>query len=103
MTILAERDSMERSLKSERLFSLKDYNNIKFTDEITNIPERVCLNAELMGELSYLQMIGFELSVRKYAELMKLSGTYDLEVILKYLEDERNQTLGKIKDLLKST
>jgi hypothetical protein len=94
---------MERSLRSERLYSLKDYNNIKFTDEITGIPERVCLNPELMGELSYLQMIGFELAVRKYAELMKLSGSYELEVIMKYLEEERTQTLEKIKEIFTET
>jgi hypothetical protein len=94
---------MERSLRSERLYSLKDYNNIKFTDEISSIPEKVCLNPDLMGELSYLQMIGFELGIRKYAELMKLSQTYDLEVILKYLEEERTQTLAKIKEIFTQT
>ena len=92
---------MERNLKTERLYNLGDYSNITFSDEINSIPERVLLNSELMGELQYLQMIGFELSLRKYKELMVLAKTYDVEVVLKFLEEERNQTLDKIRDLLK--
>jgi hypothetical protein len=91
---------MERSLKTERLYNLGDYSNITFSDEISSIPERVTLNPELMGELQYLQMIGFELSLRKYKELMVLAKTYDVEVILKFLEEERNETLDKIKSIL---
>jgi len=91
---------MQRTVRTERLYPLAEYANIKFVDEFTDIPERVCLNENLMGELQYLQMIGFELSLRKYKELMTLAKTYDVEVILKFLEEERNETLDKIKEIL---
>jgi hypothetical protein len=94
---------MERNLKYERLFPLGQYVNAKFIDEIIGIPEKVCLNQNLINELRYLQMVDVELAYRTYLKLSEKAHTLDLEELaksLEFLETERKETLVKIETIL---
>lgn len=87
---------MNRSIKVERLYSLGDYKNIKFIDEITDLPEDIATDEEMVGKLSYLQLVGIEKSFYRYYELAKKVKTLNPEEILGFLEEERESILGQL-------
>jgi hypothetical protein len=91
---------MNRTLKTERLYPLGDYKNIKFVDEVVDIPEKVCLDENLMSHLRYLQMIDMEMTFRQYLRLIEKVGTVHLEEAVKILENEHTVTLKEIKTIL---
>jgi hypothetical protein len=87
---------MNRSLKSERLYPLGNYTNIKFVDEINNLPEGATFNEEILNKIRYLQMIDFELAYRTYIRLYEKVQTLKIEEAVKLLEEEKTQTLQEI-------
>jgi hypothetical protein len=80
---------MNRNLKVRRIYNLGDYNNIEFTEEITDIPEKFVLNEEVMSKFRQLLMLNIDSGYIKYTELLKLTDEERLEL--------RNQTLEFIK------
>jgi hypothetical protein len=91
-----------RSLKVERLYSLGDYKNIKFCDEVIDLPEKVQFNEPLLDKIRYLQLITVEKSMRTYKDLVRNIGTLKEEEILAYLDEQRENTLDEIKNLLQN-
>lgn len=94
---------MNRSIKYERLFPMGQYVNVKFSDEITDLPEAVCLNEDLMGKIRYLQMVDVEISYRVYLKLYEKAKTLDLEELAKsmeFLETEKQETIRTIETIL---
>lgn len=93
---------MKRSLKLERLFPLGDYKNIKFTDEVIDIPEDIVLNESLMAKIRYLQMVDIEIAFREYISLMQRVSTFKTEELAKaveFLKQEQISTIKTIEDL----
>lgn len=94
---------MNRSLAVERVFPLGEFRNIKFHDEINDIPEKVCLNEEVMAKIRYLQMVDVEIAYRDYLRLMEKANTVKTEELAKaieFLETERNSVLEEINEML---
>lgn len=90
---------MDRKLYVERLYSLGDFKNIKFSDEITGIPDEISNNQEAMKLLHYLQLIEIEFSFSRYVVLEnKFYGPQKmpLDSILEYLENERTATFESL-------
>lgn len=94
---------MNRNLRTERLFSLGDFKNIKFCDEITEIPQELILNKEAMSHLYFYQLLQIEQAFIKYMklsdELIRL-GQY--EKMLEYIEELREQNFKDILESLKN-
>lgn len=82
---------MEKKISTERLYSLGDYKNIKFSDEITGVPDTIFNNPDASKLLRYLQLLEIEYSYSRYRLLEeKLYGQkLSLEEILETLENER--------------
>lgn len=93
---------MEKKISTERLYSLGDYKNIKFSDEITGVPEEVFNNPEASKLLRYLQLLEIEYSYSRYTLLAeKLYGQkFSLEVILETLEKERSIVFEELAKVL---
>lgn len=103
-TLIESRKPITRSLKYERLYPLGQYVNMKFTDEINDLPEELVLNEELVSKLRYLQMVDAEVAYRVYLKLYEKSKTLDVEELaktLEFLEGERLTTIEIIKPILK--
>ncbi len=92
---------MNRTLKTERLYPLGDFKNVKFVDEMIDIPEKVCMDENLMSKLRYLQMIDMELAYRQYLDLLKKVGTTQLEEAMRILLNEHTTTLQEIEKTIK--
>ena len=71
---------MERNLKVRRIFNLGDYNNIEFTEEIVDIPEKFVLNKEVMQKLRRLLMLNIESTYAEYLKINKMSDDSKLEL-----------------------
>jgi len=94
---------MNRSIRYERLFPMGQYVNVKFVDEVNDLPEALCLNEELMNKIRYLQMVDVEIAYRIYLKLYEKSKTLDLEELAKsmeFLEVEKETTINGIKAIL---
>jgi hypothetical protein len=93
-------DDISRDLKIERTYSLGDYKNIKFTDEINNLPERFITNPKALDTVRYLQFIQTELNFRRYINLAKNFNALTEDEAIEELEKLREITINDIKTLL---
>lgn len=80
----------------ERLYSLGDYQNIKVSNTITQIPEAVSMDKEASKLLHVLQIIDVEYAYRVYVSLVKNLKGMSLEDSLQFLEAERTQTFQEL-------
>jgi len=88
---------MQRTLYAERLYSLGDFKNIKFSSAITDIPEEVARNEKVIG-LMYMNMyLSIEISYRHYYELIDSMITSKVKDVIEHLELERTQTMQELK------
>jgi hypothetical protein len=93
---------MNKSVLAERIFSLGDYQNIKFSDTITEIPEVVITNPDSMRLLRYLQLVDIEWSYLSYMQLRTKRPQGTLEEALEYVEKERTITFEKLLESLQN-
>lgn len=97
---------MNKSLSVERIFSLGDYQNIKFTDTVTEIPQEVALNPEAVRLIKYLQLVDIEWAYVNYMNLRKNSPRIvkpeDVEGALEFIEAERVRTFENLLSALKN-
>ena len=99
------REPMHRTLKTERIYNIGNYQNITFGDEFKNIPEEVMLNEDLMLNIRYLQFISMERAFRKYMQLYAKVKTFSVEQYaeaMTVLENEQESVTKAIKELFYS-
>lgn len=93
---------MERKISVERLYSLEQYQNIKFTSELNNIPESVALNEEAMDMLYYLQMLSCDIAYKKYMDIREYIAK-NKPSVLEFFEEEHKKAndavLKKLEEL----
>lgn len=98
---------MERNLKVERLYFLGDYKNIKFANELLNIPDEVATNVRLTELLFTSQFIACEIAYRNYVNMLEeMNEKYgmvrdgkkvvDPEAVLEFLNEQRTKNLQDI-------
>ncbi len=97
---MEEHELLSRTLKVERLYSLGDYKNIKFTSELYNIPKEFAFNNDIMTRINYVLLLDVEANFRKYVELASKLNTLKVEEMMQFLEEERINTLDEIRKLL---
>lgn len=96
---------MNKTLSAERIYSLGDYQNIKFTDTITEIPEALALNPDALKKIRYLQIVDMEWSFINYMNLRyrqpKIGSALEtIEVALEFIEEERTRTFQQLLDAI---
>ena len=98
--------TMNKVISLERIYSLGDYQNIKFTDTISEIPDAVASNPDAIKLLRYLQLVDIEWGYLSYMRLRlsepKLGNSESVETALSFIENERTITfenlLNSIRD-----
>ncbi len=98
---------MEQKLAVERIYKLGDYQNIKITSELTEIPQQVFLNEQAQKQLQYLLLVDVEQSYVKYHQIVReayqtRSIEESLTFALQYLEQEKTQTFNQLSEILKT-
>lgn len=88
---------MERNLSVERLYTLGDFQNIKFTNTITGIPSELANNDNVVA-LLFLQA-GLSCDIA-YSEYMKRREALKGDVVkdkLAHMKQEREDTFTELK------
>ena len=91
---------MNREIGVKRLYSLGDYKNITFDDLITEVPEELIFDVELVGQIKYLQLLSVEVAFRKYLQIMEDIPLNAEDRGVVELEKIRQDTIKSIKTLL---
>lgn len=93
---------MQSSLKTERLYSLSDYNNVKFSQEVTEIPERILLNERAIGLLYSLMILEMEKAHKNYILIYKSypASLEQIEQTASIIEEARTKTFKELLEEL---
>lgn len=94
---------MERKLLVERLYTLGDYQNIKFTSEISGIPDEHVLNNDVAQLLYFGQFVDCDIAYHKYVELRRSLAENKTKSVLSQLEEAREETKMKLSELIPTT
>jgi len=96
---------MNKGISVERTFQFVQYEPLKFTDTITEIPDIVASNPEAMKLLRYLQLVDVEWSYLTYLELRlaepKLLTADAVKEAKEYMEAERTVTFENLLKTIK--
>ena len=91
---------MNREIGVKRLYSLGDYKNITFDDIVTEVPQELIFDVELVGQIKYLQLLSVEVAFRKYLKIMEDIPLNAEDRGVEELEKIRQDTVKSIKSLL---
>lgn len=81
---------MNKTISVERLYSLGDYQNIKFKSEISNIGEEVLQDPIKVSALELLIIIDMEKNYRTYIDIVsKTPPVMDNDLAMRELENMR--------------
>ena len=86
---------MDKNVAVERLYSLGNYQNIKFVSvvgKMEGIPSNIASNPDAMAMLWYLQLLEIEEARHNYDLLSRKINDTPHEDISAMLEEERTQT-----------
>ena len=95
---------MNKTISVERIFALAQYENLKVTDTITDIPDEVALNQNAMQLLRNLQLIDMEGTYLHYVHLRSEEPKLSVEGIdtaVSFIEEGRAVTFEKLLEALK--
>ena len=93
---------MPRELRMERLHYLGDYRNLKFIDVISELPDKIAFNGELISALRWLQLMQSEKTYYRYAVLANESKDKSAEECLALVTEIHEETLLGLKELFKN-
>jgi hypothetical protein len=91
---------MNKSITTERTWQLVQFEPLRVSDVITDIPEQVASNPEAMKLLRYLQLVDIEWTYVQYAKLRakmpRLTSVESIDSANEYLEEERRNTFENL-------
>jgi nucleotide-binding universal stress UspA family protein len=88
---------MERNLKIRRLYAPKQYESFEVTDEFTNIPEELALNAEAMRLLTELLLLKVESGWQKHLQMRQNTHDMSPEEIIALAEADQADLYNALK------
>ena len=91
---------MNKTLSVERLYTLGDYKNIKLGDIITDIPEELANDRNIIDKLRFLQFLDLELAYRRYLKLAEKFQSLSIEDAIDLIEDIRVNTFKALTESL---
>ena len=92
---------MNRNLSLERTYKIGDMHFVKVGDTIEDIPEELMFNPEVTSTLRMLQIIQIEKAFFNYMKKKDIYHAHSVVDALALIEDDSNNTVRKLKDILK--
>jgi len=92
---------MNKTSTIERIYALGNYQNIKITDTITEIPDTVLEDNLLMDGIISLQLVNTELTYRRYLSMLESlpEGTTNdklADILQNFRDTTYNQFLAQL-------
>jgi hypothetical protein len=98
---------LNKEISVERTFQFVQYEPLKFTDTVTDIPDVISSNPEAMKLLRYLQLVDIECSWLAYMDLRlsepKLINAEAVREAREFMEKERISTFEQLLTSITST
>jgi hypothetical protein len=91
---------MKRTITTERIYQIRPYETIKVTDAIIELPDEVALNQEVYDKVRLVQLLGLDLSYRRYLEMNSIYQDFTPEDIRENLEKAIKSEMEKLQNLL---
>jgi len=92
---------LERSVSTERVFKLSEFNTLRVSESLSEIPDRLLEKEDFISQVKLLQLLELERTYRRYLILKGQLDQMDLEESLALLDANRNSTMEKIKQMIK--
>lgn len=96
---------MNKTITAERTWQVTQYEPLRFSDTIQEIPEHITTNPEAMRLLRYLQLVDIEWAYVKYLELKantpKITSIEAIQEAREFLEEERRQVFASLFETIK--
>lgn len=92
---------MNASVGMERNYYISQFNTMRFSSYISDIPAELMLNDEFLSKLRLYQFLDSECSFAKYIELYEMLDRIDQEQALEIIENQKVQTLKELIELIK--
>jgi len=93
---------MKRNLTVERLYTLGDFQNIKFTNTITDIPQELSGNDNIIGLLFLQGGLSCDIAYSEYQRRRDAIKNEKVKDVLERLKEEREQTYLELKNEIES-
>lgn len=89
---------MNRTLQVKRLYSMGNFNNVEFYDQLAEVPENVILNENAVGLLYYLMILEQEKAHKRYLALYKKypANPEQFDKAFEIIEKERVQAFTEL-------
>lgn len=95
---------MNRSVTIERVYNLADYvgnyNTLRLSDQLAEIPENLMLNVKFIEKVRLLQFVNLERDYRRYLLLLSKLEKADLESGLEMLDKLKTSTMDELKTII---
>jgi hypothetical protein len=91
---------VKRSIGVERIYNLGDYNNIKLSEYLNDVPEDLWTNERFTNRVRLLQLLSLEATFRKYQALHESLNRLPIEEALPKLEELSVGVMTEIKNLI---
>ena len=91
---------MKRTVGVERSFKISDFNIVKPTEFLSDIPDKFALNDEFISKVRFIQLLGVELTFRKYLKLKTFVDAISLEDAIEFLEEQKAHTIDELKQII---
>ena len=92
---------MEKDISVERLYTIANYENIKFISTLRCIPEEVAMNPEAVKLLFYGSFLECDLAYKNYLNLRKTMVEEKVTNVVEFLEEERSKTHNQLLEEIK--
>jgi len=89
-------NKMTRTLGTERLYAMGNYENIKFSNILLEIPEEVAMNPKAVGLLFTQQLLSCEIAYREYKGLVDALAKTEIGEALDLLKAKRQETYKEL-------
>jgi hypothetical protein len=93
---------MKRAISVERLYTLAEYQNIKFINTLSEIPEELSNNASVVGKLFLQQYLSCDIAYLEYQKMRAHVAKEKVEDVIGYLKEQRELTMADLYEEIKA-
>ena len=91
---------MERTLSFERTYAIGNMNFAKFGDTITDIPEHLAVNPDVVSAIRMLQIVQTERAFFTYMSKKDVLHAIEKEKALEILKEANYQVMTSLKEVI---
>ena len=94
---------MERTIGVERVYKVNDYNTLRLSDTLSNVPEELMLNPDFVNKVRFLQFVELERGWIKYSNLFSTLDKMTAEEGVAKVNELKIKLTSEIAEIIEST